>query len=160
MRKLYNVDLPVPANIQAHTYKTHIIYAPGSIDTDSQSSETEMQSTGEAAPSPNPPIATSLSHTSLFFKNIKSQLSLSTVSKSTVKAYNYLIMNSLRDSPKSSKSSSSVSLSSLSNITSSRLVSSPTPSSRPRVANEPAPNGVNNFIDSSQIERYSTLAKK
>ncbi|CAF0730672.1 unnamed protein product [Brachionus calyciflorus] len=160
MRKLYNVDLPVPSSYQTNSYKTHIIYAPDSIDTHSQS-ETEYQitDTNHTNFTSSNNMTTSLSQTSLFFKNLKSQLSLSSVSKSTVKAYNYLIMNSLntRDysTRTSSKNSSNLSLNSLSNITNIRLVNSSSTNFKTNKTSESAlQNGLNNFIDSSQIERH------
>lgn len=144
MRKLYNVDLPVPSNNQTNNYQTHIIYALDSIDTDSQNSEPEL---------PSEPINTLPNNqTSVFFKNL--QFSLSSVSKSTVKAYNYLLMNSMRESPASSISGSSLSLNSLSNIQSTKLFR---PSSFSlKDSNQMGQCGtLNNFLHSSQIQRYS-----
>lgn len=143
MRKLYNVDLPVPSSYQSNSYQTHIIYAPDSIDTDSQNSEPELT---------NEPINTLPNNqTSAFFKNL--QFSLSSVSRSTVKAYNYLLMNSMRESPASSKSGSSLSLNSLSNIQSTKMFSSSSLSHKD--PNELGQCGLSNILHSSQIERYS-----
>lgn len=144
MRKLYNVDLPVPSNYQTNNYQTHIIYASDSIDTDSQNSESELPS------EPNNTLPND--QTSAFFKNL--QFSLSSVSKSTVRAYNYLLMNSMRESPASSISASSLSLNSHSNIQSTKLFR---PSSfSHKDSNETGQCGtLNNFLHSSQIQRYS-----
>lgn len=204
MRKLYNVDLPVPSSIQFDNYTTHIIFANdnNSLDTDSQSdidasnlvdSPTNNNKliiendniTINNSTNDNVSLASSFSFNfsqkpMSFIKSLKEQLSLGSLNKVNFKSY--MQTNNMGNSRKnslsnksnssSSSSNSEISLNSLSNISNAKLsINSTAKSSKqPRVVNflninnnnnntnnSTNKNGLNNFIDSSQTERYLNL---
>lgn len=174
MRKLYNVDLPVPSSIQLNNYTTHIIFANNSLDADSQS-DIDLNTCNLDSPPTNNNInktthTTSALPSSFSFnfsnrpisliQSLKNQLSLSSLNRTS--------LSNSRKSSSGSSTSSNVSLNSLSNISNAKLSTGNCKSAKQGMKanyfsynNNKAnnDNGFSNIIDSSQTERYFIYSK-